>query len=144
VARVVLLTGTAVWGLAGLAGLAIAGAGTDALTALLPPLSIDRDALARTIVALAIACLALGLAHAVAARGLRRNNDWARTAGTLLAGLLCAVFVAGAAAAITSGAAGTMHSLAATGTGAAALLLAAGYGAAALDLVGQVRAGGRG
>ena len=143
-ARIVLLAGAAAWGVAGLGGLVIAVAGTDALTALLPPLSIDRNALGRTVVALAIASLGLSLAHAVVVIGLRRDADWARSAGTLLAGLLFAALVAGAAAAITSGAAGTMEGLAATGTGAAALLLAAGYGAAALDLVGHVRARGRG
>lgn len=143
-AGIVLLAGAAAWGVAGLGGLVIAIAGTDALTALLPPLSIDRDALGRTVVALAIACLGLALAHAVVAIGLRRDADWARSAGTLLAGLLFAAFVAGAAAAMTSGAAGTMAGIIAGGTGAAALLLAAAYGAAALDLVGQVRARGRG
>lgn len=142
-ARTILLIGAGVWALAGVAGLALAVVGTDVLADLLPPLAIDRDALGRTVVTLAVTALGMSVAHLVVIGGLARRRPWAWSAGTLLAGMLAAASLAGVAAAITSAAAGTMELAASVASAVGTLLMTIGYAWAAARLVGDIRSRSR-
>ncbi len=127
------------WLVAGLAGIGVALLGVDALLDMLPPLAIDADAVARTLAALAIGAALVGLAHLVVARGLRRDGSWAVSGGILLAAGAAIAFGALAAAAVTSGVAGTLTVIGAVAAACGAMLAAVAYGAAAALLVHRLR-----
>lgn len=142
-ARHVLLVAGGAWIVAGVAACVAAVVGVDRITGMLPPLEIDRDAVARTIVALGSALGVAGIAHVIVAIGLGRGRAWAVSAGILLSAAAAMLGVALAAAALTSAAAGTMQPLVALGAAVASLLAALAYGAAAAALVHRLRLGGR-
>jgi hypothetical protein len=104
VARSLLLATGAAWLVAGLAGLALAAVGTEALQRTLPPLVIDTDALRAAIVAVAVGLVIVGAAHLTVLAGLRARRRLAWTAGILMGALLCATLVALAVASATSAA----------------------------------------
>ena len=140
-ARGFLLAAGALWLVLGLAGVAVSLGGIAAIEAVLPPLAIGRDALARTVAALGIGALLVGMAHVVIVRGLARGRSWGPSAGILLAGVSVAGFVALAAAAATAGAAGTMAVAPSVLGTAGALLAALVYGAAGAALAHRLSAG---
>lgn len=138
-ARAILVAAAVGWILLGLGGIGLALVGTDAVRGVLPPLAIGADALSRTVAALAIAALVLGVTHAVIGVGLGRGTGWAASAGLLLCGVSIGGFVTLATAALTAGAAGSMVPAGALAAAAGALLVAAGYGVAASSLVHRLR-----
>ena len=140
-ARIVLVAGTALWGLAGLLCLGLAIGAAEAILSLLPPLAIDADAVGGAITAFALAFLLLGAAHGVVLLGLRRRHPLAQSAGILLAGVMASGLVALAAAGAVS-AARQSASIPMLLLGVAAALLGAiGYAIAAVHLVGERRSG---
>jgi hypothetical protein len=143
VARVVLFAGAALWMLAGGAGVSLAIVGAEAVHSALPPLAISVDALSGTLVALGVAGLAVGLAHAVIGAGLGRGRPWAASAGLLLSAVSLAGFAAMATAALTAGAAGSMAGAVALAGALGSLVLAVLYGLTAAALTRHLRAGGR-
>ena len=140
-ARAVLLIGGATWIIAAAVTSFVAGFGTEEFERVIPPLTIDTDALRGAVVAVACGLLAVGLAHVVALIGVRARRRWGSTAAILLAGLLSATFVALSATAAASAVATPSLAplLAAAGLGAGVAALA--YGAAVVVLVGERRAG---
>jgi hypothetical protein len=141
VARSILLVGSVAWLLAGVTGLAVAGFGAEALERLLPPLSIDTDALRGAVTAVGAGLLAVGLAHAVVLIGLRSRQRWGWSASILLAAVLAATLLAlGAAAATSAVATPQMASPLLAGTAAAAVGTAC-YALVVLRLVGERRSG---
>lgn len=141
-ARAILLSATVAWFVAAFAGLALVLVGLEALDAVLPPLSIDTDALARTVVALALGAFVIGVVHSAVVIGLIRRWGWATSAGILLAGVSLAAFLTLAAASLTAGAAGSMAVAASLGAAVAALVAAGAYGAVGIGLARRLRAGG--
>ena len=139
-ARILLLATGAAWILGGMAALALAALGTEALERMLPPLVIDTDALRAAIVAVAVALLLVGAVHTVIVAGLRRGHRLAWTSGILMAALLCATFVALAAASATSAAADPGRALNYLIGALCASLGAVAYGLVAARLVAQRRA----
>lgn len=140
-ARAILLVAGILWLIAGAAGIGVAIVGVDGLLALLPPLAIEADAVSRSVTALAIASALIGFVHLVVADGVRREREWALSAGILLAAGSAVAFVALAAAALTSGAAGTMSGVGAIGGAIGAALAAGCYGVAGASLVHRLRSG---
>jgi len=141
VARGVLLAGAIAWLLGGIAGLAIAAVGTERLEGVLPPLSIDTDALRGAVTAVGAGLMVVGAAHMVALIGLGSRKRWGSAAAILLSAVLAATFVALGASAATSAVAtpemAPMLLVAAMVAGVAAL----GYAVVTLRLVSERRAG---
>lgn len=140
-ARSVLLVGAIAWTLGGIAGFALAALGTGTLERMLPPLSIDTDALRGAVTAVGAGLLAIGLVHVVVLIGLGSGRRWGSTAGILLSAVLAATFVALAAAAATSAVATPEMAPALVGASVAAGLAAVGYALVALRLVSRRRSG---
>jgi hypothetical protein len=138
-ARTILRVGAAAWVLAGAAGLALSVFGTEWLLALLPPLAIGADALARAVGTFALALVILGLLHLLALAGLR-STAWGASAGILLASFVGAALLTLFAAGVTSAVAQPESAPGLLGGALAALTAAAGYALAAADLVRAVRA----
>lgn len=134
-----LATAGALWAVAGLAGLAVSLLGVQALEGALPPLAIADDALGRTVAALGIGALLVGLVHGTVVWGMTRGRPWAPSAGLLLAGVSLASFVALGTAAATAGAAGSLGLTPAIIGALGAVLMAIGYGAAAVTLAHRLR-----
>ncbi len=134
-ARAILLVAGTLWLVAALVGIGLASVGTGELMRLLPPLAIDADAVSRTLAALAVASAIVGIAHLGIAAGVRRDRRWAWSAGALLTAGATVACVALAAAAVTSGVAGTMDGIVAIGATIAAALAAMAYGAAGASMV---------
>ena len=101
-ARTVLLIGALVFLLAGAGTFTLSAIGVHQLLTLLPPLAVDADAVGGALTALALTLVATGTAHLFIVAGLRDGRRWAASAGALLAGVLAAVFVGFAAAAVSS------------------------------------------
>jgi hypothetical protein len=139
VARWFLAAAAVAWGVPGLVGLAVAIGGADAVVPRLPDLAIGDAALGRTVITLAVACLLVAAAHAAVALALVRRAGWAASAGVLLAALQCIGWIGGAAAALTSGAAGTIETGLAVGGAVLFAALAIGYGATAVALTNRLR-----
>ena len=137
--RAILVAGAAAWMVAGMAGLTAALIGIEAVEAMLPPLAIGPEALARTVAALAVAALVVALVHVAVLAGLVRGRSWGASAGVLLCGVSVAGFVALAAAGLTAGMAGSMAAPAAVAVGIGSLLMAAAYAAAGSALVRRLR-----
>jgi hypothetical protein len=137
-----MLTGAALWALVGSAAVALAIAGVEAVRSALPPLAISSDALSRTLIALGVAALVVGVAHAVIGVGLGRGRPWAASAGVLLSAVSLAGFVALGTAAVTAAVAGSMAAAMALAAAAGSVVLAVLYGLAALVLGRRLRAGG--
>lgn len=140
-ARTVLRVGAVAWTLLAIGAFGVALTGRDALLAGLPPLAIDADALGGALTVMAVACLAIGAAHAGIVLGLGRGLRWAQSAGLLLASVLAMAFLALAAAAVASA---LRESSVAPMLGAAAALAAAtaiGYGLTAARLIADLRSG---
>ena len=142
-ARAILFAAGALWLLTAAAGVGLALVGVDRLLSLLPPLAIDAGAVARTLAALAMASALVGVAHLVIAGGMRRGRSWAFSAGILLAAGAAVAFLALAAAALTSGVAGTMSGISAVGAAIGAALAAGAYAVAGAAMVHRLRSGGR-
>ena len=139
-ARAILLAAALVWGLAALATLLAAIIGVETMVRLLPPLSIDTDALRGAIVAVTVG-LGLGTAsHVAVVVGLRSGNRRAASIAILLSALLCVTFVTLAAAAVTSAVATPASAAPLLGGGLAAALAAIAYGFTVAALVGELRA----
>ena len=139
--RAILLGGAFVWLLAGLASVAVAVFGADALAAMLPPLAIDIDALRGAITAMAIALLLGAFLHMGVLVGMGRAWRRAWTAALLMTSVLATLFVALAAAAFTSAAAEPMHWLPWLTAGFGAAVVAGAYALAAARLAADLRAG---
>ena len=139
-ARGVLLTGAIAWLLGGVAGLAIAAVGTERLEELLPPLSIDTDALRGAVTTVGAGLVLVGFGHVVVLRGLGSGKRWGSAAAILLSAVLAATFLALGASAATSAVAtpemAPTLSVAAIGAGVAALA----YAVVTLRLVSDRRA----
>ncbi len=101
-ARIILLFGAALWSMAGVAALGLAMAGIGTLSAALPPLEIDDEALGGAVTVVGMVLLGVGVVHAVIGVGL--SNDWraARSAGILLCAMLAVALLGSAAAAVAS------------------------------------------
>lgn len=138
-ARGILLAGSVAWLLAGLAGMAVAALAAEALEGMLPPLSIDTDALRGAVTAVGAGLLAVGLAHAVVLIGLRSGRRWGWSASILLAAVLAASLLALGAAAATSAVATPEMAGTLLGAAAAAALGAVCYALVVLRLVGERR-----
>ncbi len=138
-AHAILFVAGTLWLVAALAGIGVASVGTGELMRLLPPLAIDSDAVGRTLGALAVASAIVGMAHLAIAAGVRHDRSWAWSAGALLAAGAMVAFLALAAAAVTSGLAGTMDGMAATGAAIGAGLASAVYAAAGASMVHRLR-----
>jgi hypothetical protein len=139
VVRTILSIASAVWILAGLAGLAVAAVGTEAVQSALPPLAIDRSALGGAITAVALGIIGVGILHVAVLAGIRLRWRGALASGALLAAMMAALATASGAAAVASavrapdGAA--LLGLAALG----ASLAAVGYGLLTVRLIGDLR-----
>ena len=140
-ARAVLAAGSALWLAAGLSGLAVATVAAEAVQALLPPLSIDTDALRGAVVAISIGAIAVAACHLAVLAGIRRRRRWGTAAGVLLAGLIGMTLFALAAAAAASAAATPAAAPGLLAGMVAAGLAAACYGLAAARLVVDRRSG---
>lgn len=138
-ARTILRVGSAVWLLAGAAGLGLATFGTEWLLGVLPPLAIGVDALARAVGAFSAGLLVVGVAHLVVLTGLQAAARWGHSGAILLAGALAAALLTLALASLTSavtepGAAPTL-----VASALAAVVGAAAYALAATRLVAELR-----
>ena len=139
--RAVLLVGAVAWGVGALGAAALAAIGVPALERLLPPLTIDTEALRGAITAVA-AGLALGaVMQGSVLIGLRRRQARAWTVWILLAALLGTTFVALSTAAFTSAIATPASAPTLVGAGVAAAVAAIGYGAVTIGLVSEKRSG---
>ena len=138
-ARAILLVAGTLWLLAGSFGIGVAVFGVEGLLGILPPLAIEADAVSRSVTALAIGSALVGSAHLAVVAGVRRDRDWALSGGLLRAAGSAVAFVALAAAALTSAAAGTMSGVAAVGGAIGAALAAGCYGVAGASLVHRLR-----
>jgi hypothetical protein len=139
VARPVLLAAAIALVTAGAIALGIALLAAEQLFALLPPLTIDIDALRGAIVALGAGLTALGVVHVLVLVGLRAGRRVAWTAGTLLAAGMASTCVALAAASATSAVADPGRWIAFAGGALAAAIGAVAYGVAAWQLVAESR-----
>ena len=132
-ARGILLAAAIAWFVAAIGGLVLALAGIDWLLPLLPPLTIDADAVRGAIVTIAAGAGLVAVVHAWTLVGLRVRRRWASTLAILMSALLTVLLFALAVAAVTS--------VAAQPSAAAQLLPAAGAatGGAAAYAVALVR-----
>lgn len=137
--RAILVMGAVIWLLAGGVGIVLARLGVDRLLAVLPPLSIDADAVGGALTAIAVALGLIGLAHVAVLIGLRRRGPFARTAGVLLSAVLSVACLALAAAAVASAVRDASSAAAllagAGGAGVAAMV----YAIAAVGLARELR-----
>jgi len=143
VTRAILTAALVLWLLAGLAALAVAAWGADAVEAALPPLAIDTDALRGAIVAMGAAFIGLATVHGMLVFGLARERRWAWTGATLLAALLAMLCLALGAAAATSAVATPEHAVPLVAATAVAVMGALAYAVVAAGLVGEIRRRGR-
>ncbi|HSI99364.1 MAG TPA: hypothetical protein VLA59_03150 [Patescibacteria group bacterium] len=143
-ARAILGIGAVAWSVACLAAVLVAIIGVERLMDLLPPLQVDAEAVRGAVIAVAGGLSLAAVAHIAVLAGLRSRRRRAWSAGILLAGLLCATFVALAAAAFTSAVAGSAPIAVVAVAGVAAALVALGYAAVTVRLVGELRAGAGG
>jgi hypothetical protein len=141
VARTVLRVGAVAWILLAICGFGVAAMGRNALLAVLPPLAIDADALGGAVAVMAVAFLAIGVAHSGIAIGLGRGLRWAQSAGVLLASVLAVAFLGLAAAAVASAVRESPAAPTLVGAAAVAVAAAIGYGLTAARLVGDLRSG---
>jgi hypothetical protein len=141
VARLILVSAAIVWVVAALLGLALAAFGAAWLESVLPPLSIDTDALRGAVTAVAAGLLAVGLAHVLVVIGLGSRRRWGSTAGILLSAVLAATFVALGAAATTSAVASPSQAPVFIGAALAAAVGAGAYAVAVMRMVDDRRSG---
>jgi hypothetical protein len=141
VARLILVVAAIVWVVAALLGLALAAFGAGWLESILPPLSIDTDALRGAVTAVAAGLLAVGLVHVMIVIGVASRRRWGSTAGILLSAVLAATFVALGAAAGTSAVASPAQAPVLVGSAVAAAVGAGAYGVVVMQLVGERRSG---
>jgi len=139
VARAILAIGAITWLVGAGIGIGLSRFAVDRLLALLPPLAIDADALGGALTALAIALACIGLAHLVILAGLRRGGRWAHTAGVLLSALLSVVWLALAAAALSSAVRDASRAAPLLAGAVGAALAAIGYAVAAVGLARELR-----
>ncbi len=140
-ARPVLLVGACTWLLAAVAGGVVAVLGTESLERVLPPLSIDTDALRGAVTAFAVLLGGVGLIHVLILLGLRARARWAGSAAILVSAaagmtLLAMAAAAGASAAATPSMAPVLI-VGAVGAAIGALA----YAAAVWALVEELRSG---
>ncbi len=142
-ARAILLAGAIIWSLGGLAAGGIALIGVEMLLRLLPPLSIDADAVRGAITVVAVGLGVAGLVHVSVVAGLRTGRHRARSIAILLAAVFTALCVALAAAAFVSAAAEPSSAPALVSAGIGAGLTALAYAVATWLLVDELRAESR-
>lgn len=138
-ARTILRAGAAAWLLAGSAGLGLATLGVQWLLAVLPPLAIDADALARAVGAFSFGLLVVGLAHVAVLTGLRARARWSYSGAVLLAAVLAAGLISVAAAAVTAAVTQPEAAAALIACGCASVAWAGAYGLAGARLVAEMR-----
>lgn len=143
-ARAILGIGAIAWSVGCLGAVAVALVGVEPLMELLPPLQVDAEAVRGAVIAVAGGLAVATAAHLAVLAGMRANRRRAWSAGILLAALLCATFVALAAAAVTSAVAASAPVALLAVAGVAAALVALGYAVATVRLVGELRAGAAG
>jgi hypothetical protein len=141
VASTVIRVGAMAWITLAVVGFAVAATGRNALLAALPPLAIDADALGGAVAVVAVASMAIGVAHAGIAIGLGRHLRWAQSAGVLLASVLAVAFLGLAAAAVASAVRESPAALVLAGAATVAAAAAIGYGLTAARLVRDLRSG---
>jgi hypothetical protein len=141
VARLILVVAAIIWVIAALVGLGLAAFGAGWLKSILPPLSIDTDALRGAVTAVAAGLLAVGLAHVLVVIGVASQRRWGSTAGILLSAVLAATFVALGAAAGTSAVASPAQAPVLIGSAVAAAVGAGAYVVVVMRLVGERRSG---
>jgi hypothetical protein len=141
VAPLILVVAAIVWVLAALVALGLAAFGAGWLESILPPLSIDTDALRGAVTAVAAALMAVGLVHVLVVIGVASRRRWGSTAGILLSAVLAATFVALGAAAGTSAVASPAQAPVLVGSALAAALGAGAYIVVVMRLVGERRNG---
>jgi hypothetical protein len=141
VARLILVVAAIVWVAAAILGLALAVFGAGWLESILPPLSIDTDALRGAVTAVAAGLLAVGLVHVLVVIGLGSRRRWGSTGGILLSAVLAATFIALGAAAGTSAVASPDQALMLIGSAVAAAVGAGAYAMVVMRLVGERRSG---
>lgn len=140
-ARAILGVGAVASSIGSLLAIVVAIAGVRRLTALLPPLQIDADAVRGAVIVVATGLALAAVAHLAVLLGLRARRRRAWSAGILLTALVATTFVALAAAAFTSAAAGSAPVSLLISAGVAGALVAIGYSVATMRLVGELRAG---
>ncbi|MGI8658980.1 MAG: hypothetical protein ACR2K4_09500 [Candidatus Limnocylindria bacterium] len=138
-ARRILVIAAIAWGLVGIGGLVLAAIGTQAVLALLPPLTIDADALGGAITAMATTMLGVAAAHAAVLLAMRRWGRSATSAGTLLAAIQSVATLALAVAAVTSAIRTPDEALLLGLAAAAAGVGSVAYGLATVGLVRELR-----
>ncbi len=140
-APLILVVAAIVWVLAALVALGLAAFGAGWLESILPPLSIDTDALRGAVTAVAAALMAVGLVHVLVVIGVASRRRWGSTAGILLSAVLAATFLALGAAAGTSAVASPAQAPVLVGSALAAALGAGAYIVVVMRLVGERRNG---
>ncbi len=140
-ARLILVVAATVWVIAALLGVGLAAFGAGWLESILPPLSIDTDALRGAVTAVAAGLLAVGFAHVLVVIGVASRRRWGSTAGILLSAVLAATFIALGATAGTSAVASPDQALMLIGSAVAAAVGAGAYAMVVMRLVGQRRSG---
>jgi hypothetical protein len=140
-ARRIIVAGTVAWLVVAAVGVALASAWRQSLLALLPPLAIDADAVGGALTVISIGAFVIGAAHAAIWAGLASQKRWARSAGILLASVVCAGFLALAAAAAASAVRDTSLAMGLGGAALIACVAALSYGLAAARLVSELRSG---
>lgn len=136
-----LIAGAVAWIAIAALGAGVTIGWRDRLLALLPPLTIDADAVGGAITVISIGAFGIGAAHAAIAAGVARRRRWALSAGVLFASVLGAAFLALAAAAATSAFRESALAGALAASAVVAGLAAASYGLIAARLVAELRSG---
>jgi hypothetical protein len=142
--RRVLVAGAVAWLVLAALGVAVSIGFRDRLLALLPPLAIDASAVGGAITVISIGAFGIGAAHAIIGGGLARRQQWALSAGVLLASVLGAGFLVLGAAAATSAFRQSTLALALGASAVLAALAALVYGLTAARLVAELRSGSAG
>ncbi len=138
-ARSILIVAAIAWLVAGVAALAVALFGSAWVTSLLPPLTIDADAVRGATTALAFGLLAIGAAHLAVLASMRAGHRLAHSAGILLAAFLAAALFALAVASATSAMVTPASAPIFVAVAVGCAVASAGYGLVAVRLIGERR-----
>lgn len=138
-ARAILTVAALVWLVAAGAALVLALTGIDWLLGLLPPLTIDADAVRGAIVTMAVAAALVGGAHGLVLLGLRGGRRWGSTLAILLVAMLAVLLFALGVAAVTSVAADDSTAAWLLPAAGCACVAAAAYAVALVRLVADRR-----
>lgn len=139
-ARAILRVAAVVWLLAAMGGFVVAVTGAAWLLDLLPPLTVDADAVRGAIVTMAAGAALVAAVHALVLIGLRGAHRWGSTIGILVSALLGVLLFALAVAAVTGVAAEASNALWLGPAAGCAVIATAGYAAVVIRLVQERRA----